>query len=389
MVADLIGREIKNRYRLIDERGSGNFGTVYIARDLVTNYLYAAKIMRIDHTDDQELVERFKREAFILYSLHDTHIVRVTDYGNEGNLYYIIMHHIDGQNLKYYMQHYGAMEPLRALDYVYQTCEGLLAAYKNGVVHRDLKPQNVLVTNKGVVKIADFGLSRGQDMFTITHSDKFMGTAYYVAPEQILSSHAVDTRADLYSLTVVLFEMLTGNPPYTGGGALDIILMHTRNPIPSICQLRPDLPPEMDAFIAKALAKAPEARFQSPSEYMVAIEQLQQRIRGDVTPSQPEARLVLLESGQTFQLQGTKMLVGREDPRREIHPDVLINDESKTVGRIHACFSCQQGQWSIEDRNSRNKTRLNGDVLVPYEPHLLKSGDLLRFGRVEARFELH
>jgi serine/threonine protein kinase len=389
MVADLIGREIKNRYRLIDERGSGNFGTVYIARDLVTNYLYAAKIMRIDHTDDQELVERFKREAFILYSLHDTHIVRVTDYGNEGNLYYIIMHHIDGQNLKYYMQHYGAMEPLRALDYVYQTCEGLLAAYKNGVVHRDLKPQNVLVNNKGVVKIADFGLSRGQDMFTITHSDKFMGTAYYVAPEQILSSHAVDTRADLYSLTVVLFEMLTGNPPYTGGGALDIILMHTRNPIPSICQLRPDLPPEMDAFITKALAKAPEARFQSPAEYMAAIEQLQQRIRGNATPSQPGARLVLLESGQTFQLQGTKMLVGREDPRREIHPDVLINDESKTVGRIHACFSCQQGQWSIEDRNSRNKTRLNGDVLVPYEPHLLKSGDLLRFGRVETRFELH
>ncbi len=389
MVADLIGREIKNRYRLIDERGSGNFGTVYIARDLVTNYLYAAKIMRIDHTDDQELVERFKREAFILYSLHDTHIVRVTDYGNEGNLYYIIMHHIDGQNLKYYMQHYGAMEPLRALDYVYQASEGLLAAYKSGVVHRDLKPQNVLVNNKGVVKIADFGLSRGQDMFTITHSDKFMGTAYYVAPEQILSSHAVDTRADLYSLTAVLFEMLTGNPPYTGGGALDIILMHTRNPIPSICHLRPDLPPEMDAFITKALAKAPEARFQSPAEYMAAIEQLQQRIRGDVTPSQPAARLVLLESGQTFQLQGTKMLVGREDPRREIHPDVLINDESKTVGRIHACFSCQQGQWSVEDRNSRNKTRLNGDVLVPYEPHLLKSGDLLRFGRVEARFELH
>lgn len=389
MVADLIGREIKNRYRLIDERGSGNFGTVYIARDVVTNYLYAAKIMRIDHTDDNELVERFKREAFILYSLNDTHIVRVTDYGNEGNIYYIIMHHIDGQNLKYYMQHYGAMEPLRALDYVYQACEGLNAAYKNGVVHRDLKPQNILVNNKGVVKIADFGLSRGQDMFTITHSDKFMGTAYYVAPEQIVSSHAVDTRADLYSLTVVLFEMLTGNPPYTGGGALDIILMHTRSPIPSICRQRPDLPPEMEAFMIKALAKSPDARFQSPAEYMLAVEQLQQRIRGDIVPAEPEAQLILLEGGQTFTLRGTKLLVGREDPRREIHPEVLLNDESKTVGRIHACFSCREGQWSIEDRNSRNKTRLNGAVLVPYEPHPLKSGDLLRFGRVEARFELH
>lgn len=388
MVADLVGHEIKGRYRLIDERGSGNFGTVYIARDLLTNYLYAAKIMRIDHTGDSELVERFKREAFILYNLNNIHIVRVIDYGNEGQLYYIIMHHIDGQSLKYYMQNYGAMEPLRALDYAYQVSEGLDAAYKMGVVHRDLKPQNILVNNKGVVKIADFGLSRSQDMFTITQSDKFMGTAYYVAPEQVMSSHAVDTRADLYSLTIVLFEMLTGTPPYTGGGALDIILMHTRNEIPSICRARPDLPPEMDEFILKAMAKAPADRYQSPAEYMLALDRLRQRIRGVAAPPQVTAQLILLEGGLVFRLQGTKMLVGREDPRREIHPDILLNDESKTVGRIHACFNCQAGQWSIEDRNSRNKTRLNGTILQPYEPHLLKNGDLLRFGRIEARFEL-
>jgi serine/threonine protein kinase len=389
MVADLVGREIKGRYKLIDERGSGNFGTVYIARDLVTNYLYAAKIMRIDHTDDKELVERFKREAFILYNLNDEHIVRVIDYGNEGNLYYIIMHHIDGQNLKYYMQHYGTMEPLRALDYIHQVAEGLDAAYKRGVVHRDVKPQNILINNKGLVKIADFGLSRSKDMLTITHSDKFMGTAYYVAPEQVVSSHAVDTRADLYALTAVFFEMMSGHPPYTGGGALDIILMHTQAEIPSLCRLRPDLPPEVDAFILKAMAKAPEARFQTPMEYIMAVEQLQQRIRGKVVRPQPQARLVLLDgSSRVFPLQGTKLIVGREDPRHEIHPDILLNDESKTVGRIHACLTCRQGQWNIEDRNSLNKTRLNGEILVPYEPMPLKNGDRLRFGRIEARFEL-
>ncbi len=389
MVADLMGREIKGRYKLIDERGSGNFGTVYIARDLVTNYLYAAKIMRIDHTNDKELVERFKREAVILYNLNDAHVVRVIDYGNEGNLYYIIMHHIDGQNLKFYMQNYGTMEPLRALDYVHQVAEGLDAAYKRGVVHRDVKPQNILINNKGLVKIADFGLSRSRDMFTITHSDKFMGTAYYVAPEQIASSHAVDTRADLYALTAVFFEMLCGHPPYSGGSALDIILMHTREPIPSLCRRRPDLPPEMDLFIQKALAKAPEARYQSPSEYIAAIEQLQQRVRGEAVIARPQARLVVLESGQAFPLRGAKLIVGREDPRREIHPDIILNDEAKTVGRIHACLTCMQGQWNIEDRNSRNKTRLNGDILIPYEPKPLKDGDRLRFGRVEARFEMH
>lgn len=431
MVADLVGREIKGRYRLIDERGSGNFGTVYLARDLLTNYLYAAKIMRIDHTDDNELVERFKREAFILYNLNDIHIVRVIDYGNEGSLYYIIMHHIDGQNLKYFMQHYGAMDLLRVLDYVYQAAEGLDAAYKRGVVHRDIKPQNILINNKGVVKIADFGLSRSKDMLTITASDKFMGTAYYVAPEQVESSHEVDTRADLYALSAVMFEMLTGRPPYSGGGAMDVILMHVNSPIPSICRLRPDLPRELDLFFQKALAKAPTARFQSPAEYVAAIAQLQKRVRGEVTEpeprsqsrsvaqpqpesrsqsrsvaqpqpeprpqpqpepptqGQPAARLVLTDSGQVYSLQGRKLIVGREDPKREIHPDILLHDESKTVGRIHACLTYQQGQWSVEDRNSRNKTRLNGDVLVPYESKELKDGDLLRFGRIEARFEQH
>ncbi|MGH2481168.1 MAG: serine/threonine protein kinase, partial [Ktedonobacteraceae bacterium] len=242
MVADMVGREIKGRYKLIDERGSGNFGTVYIVRDLSTNHLYAAKIMRIDHTGDSELVERFKREALILYNLNDLHIVRVIDYGNEGPLYYIIMHHVDGQNLKYWIQQDEKMELLRALDYMHQAAQGLDAAYKRGVVHRDIKPQNILVNNKGILKIVDFGLSRSKDMMTITHSDKFMGTAYYSAPEQVQSSHEVDTRADLYSLSAVLFEMLAGRPPYIDGGALEIILKHTSAPIPSICRQRPDLP---------------------------------------------------------------------------------------------------------------------------------------------------
>ncbi len=437
MVADMVGRELRGRYKLIDERGSGNFGTVYIVRDLTTNHLYAAKIMRIDHTGDSELVERFKREALILYNLNDLHIVRVIDYGNEGPLYYIIMHHIDGQNLKYWIQQDEKMEPLRALDYIHQAAQGLNAAYKRGVVHRDIKPQNILINNKGVLKIVDFGLSRSKDMMTITHSDKFMGTAYYAAPEQVQSSHEVDTRADLYSLSIVLFEMLSGKPPYTDGGALEIILQHTNSPIPSICRRCPELPPEMDHFFQQALAKAPDARFQSPSDYIAAIEQLQQRFRkaqapGQVQkpsqprlpvvsppPSQPRlpvtpppskppvpaprpqtpllsemptllrASLVLVASGQVFSLHSDQMIIGRPDPRREVHPDILINDETKTVGRIHACLSCQQGVWSVEDRNSRNKTRLNGETLLPFTPVPLKDGDLLRFGRVEARFKLY
>lgn len=387
MSTNMLGLIIKGRYKLIDERGSGSFGTVYIVRDLQSNYLYAAKIMHLDHTYDSELLERFKREAYILQSLNDPHIVRIVDYGNDNNIYFIIMHHIDGQNLKYYITTEGPMEPLRALNYTLQVAEGLDAAFKRGVVHRDIKPQNILISNKGVVKIADFGLSRSQEAPTITGSDKFMGTAYYSAPEQVMRGHSADIRSDLYSLAAVLFETLSGHPPYTGGTAVDIILKHQTDPVPSICRLRPDLPPEMDAFMQKAMAKSPQARFQTPLEFIAALEQVQQRMRGPV-PAVPKARLVIIPTGQTFVLGAGKMIIGREDPKHEIHPDIQIDDPTMTLGRKHARLMNVQGTWTIEDRNSRNKTRLNGEALVPYEPRSLKDGDILHFGRVEARFEL-
>jgi serine/threonine-protein kinase len=276
---------------------------------------------------------------------------------------------------------------LRAIHYILQVAEGLDAAYKMGVVHRDMKPQNILVSNKGEVKIVDFGLSRSKDSPTITSSDKFMGTAYYTAPEQVMSSHSADIRSDLYSLGVVLFETLTGYPPYTGGTVVDIILKHQSEDIPSICSIHPGLPYELDAFLQKAMAKQPDARYQTPREFIAALEQIQRRIRGPV-PALSQARLVIISTGQTFALNGTKMIVGREDPKREIHPDIQINDPTMTLGRVHARLMNEKGTWLIEDQNSRNKTRLNGNILHPYEALPLKDGDILHFGRVEARFEL-
>ena len=380
---DMIGRVINNRYKLLDERGNGSFGAVYIARDLQNNYLYAAKTLHVNFAEDNEVLERFKREAYILQGLNDPHIVRIVDYGNDKDIYFIIMNHVDGQNLKYYMLNYGPMEPSRALNYALQVAEGLDTAYKQGVVHRDIKPQNILVNNKGVVKIVDFGLSRGRDMPTITHSDKFMGTVYYCAPEQIMSSHTADIRSDLYSLTVVLYELLAGRPPFEGRTAVEVILKHQQEDVPSVRRFCPDLP-QIDAFLQKAMAKAPDARFQTPREYIAAL----QRIQQGVTAPLPQPYLVFIANNRKVLLTGTEMMVGREDPKREIHPDIQINDQTMTVGRQHARLIYRQGGWMVEDRNSRNKTRLNSEVLPPYEPRPLKDGDLINFGRIETRFEL-
>ncbi|MFL5665939.1 MAG: protein kinase domain-containing protein [Ktedonobacteraceae bacterium] len=409
MNGDMIGRILKSRYKLIDERGRGSFATVYVARDTENNHIYAVKVMHIELSNDGDLLARFQREAHIHMNLSDPHVVRIVDYGNDNSMHFIVMEYIDGQNLKYHMITHGPMEPLRALNYTRQIVEGLETAYKQGVVHRDIKPQNILINGKDVVKIVDFGLARSRETVTLTQSNVFMGTAYYISPEQAESGRSADTRSDLYSVATVLFEMLTGSPPFEGDTAVDIVIKHMNEKVPSICRIRPDLPMDMDIFMQKAMAKSPADRYQTPQEFIAALEQLQERIQAmppmqrvpepghesragnmgaDKPPAAPPklARIVVLSSGQPIPLTGDLMVVGRQDPILGIYPEINLAD--KTVGRRHAYMRNQQGTFTVEDLNALNKTRLNGVTLTPHEERTLKDGDILRFGSVEVRFEL-
>src|SRR5258707_9658093 len=409
MGGDMIGRVIKGRYKIIDELGRGSFATVYIARDTKNNRIYAVKVMHIEFSDDGELLARFQREAHILLHLSDPHIVRIFDYGDENDIHYIVMDYIDGQNLKYHTLTHGPMEALRALDYTRQIAEGLDIAFKHGVVHRDIKPQNIVINGKDVVKIVDFGLARSRETVTLTQSNVFMGTAYYISPEQAESGRSADTRSDLYSIATVLFEMLAGSPPFEGDTAVDIVIKHMNEKVPSLCRIRPDLPMDMDIFMQKAMAKSPAERYQTPQEFIAALEQLQERIQamppmqrvsepghesraGNMGAAKPpaapakQARIVVLSSGQPIPLTGDLMVVGRQDPILGIYPEINLAD--KTVGRRHAYLRNQQGKFTVEDLNALNKTRLNGVTLTPHEERTLKDGDILRFGSVEVRFEL-
>lgn len=410
MNGDMINRVIKDRYKLIDERGRGSFATVYVARDTKDNRIYAVKVMHIELSNDGDLLARFQREAHILLNLSDPHIVRIVDYGEDNSMHFIVMDYIDGQNLKYHTLTHGPLEPSRALNYAQQIAEGLDTAFKHGVVHRDIKPQNILINTKGVVKITDFGLARSRETVTLTQSNVFMGTAYYISPEQAESGRSADTRSDLYSVAAVLFEMLAGHPPFEGDTAVDIVMKHMNEKVPSICRLRPGLPVDMDIFLRKAMAKSPNDRYSMPRDFIAALEQLQQQLPPvpdhavepgvelkaeakagagpgkPATDTQKQARIIVLSSGQPFPLDRDVMVVGRQDPTLGIFPEINLAD--KTVGRRHAYLRNQQGQFTVEDLNALNKTRLNGVTLTPYEERMLKDGDVLRFGSVEVRFEL-
>jgi serine/threonine protein kinase len=377
---NLLGHLIDDRYKLIDERGSGTFASVYITLDTVDNHLYAIKVLRLEEQpDDAEVIARFQREAFILQQLSDPHIVRIFDYGKDATLYYIVMDYIDGKTLREHMLPQQPMDLTRAMNYAQQVAEGLDATYKRGVVHRDLKPQNILINRRDVVKIVDFGLARG-NMPTLTDVSAFMGTAFYISPEQVDNAHNTDIRADIYALTVILFEMLVGHPPFTGQSILDVLLQHNTAPVPLASHLRRDLPQDIDMFIQKGMAKLPSERFQTPREFIDALSQV-----GTIAQIQNQAYLVLPAYGRSEPLVGEKIIVGRYDPS-QTRPDICLEEDK--VGRRHACLRYRQGTYTVEDLGSKNKTRLNGEILPPGVERTLKHADVLQFGPIEGRFEL-
>lgn len=241
----MLGRVLKNRYKLIDERGRGSMATVYIGRDLETNRLYAVKVLSREAAANSELAERFQREFELLSRLTGPHIVSPVDFGEDRGCLFIVMGYVDGHNLKHTILTSGPFPIRTAVDVMQQSTAGVAAAAAGGVVHRDIKPQNLLLSVNSVVKLTDFGLARSHESRDITVTGFFVGTPFYVAPEQVEDSRRVDTRADLYSLGCVFFEVLTGRVPYDGEHAWDVVMQHINGPVPSACALRPELPRPM------------------------------------------------------------------------------------------------------------------------------------------------
>jgi serine/threonine protein kinase len=392
----MIGRIIHGRYKLIDERGSGSMAVVYIARDMETNRIFAVKALNRKAASDAELLQRFWREFDLLKQLTGPYVIRPVAWGEERDMHYIVMDYVDGHNLKQIVERNGPLPPLEAIDITKQVAMGLESAAERGIVHRDVKPQNIILTVDGVVKLTDFGLARSHTSPPITISNVFLGTPYYVAPEQADNGRSADTRSDLYSLGCVFFELVTGRVPFEGDTAVDVVVQHLRSAIPSICTLRPELPLAYDAFIQKALAKQAPQRFQSAREFIAGLDTLRDLTPESAAPAAPPPpaqilpRLVYLATGQSFMLLGPDLMIGRSDPQKEIYPDIDLApiDTQHTVSRRHARLVSRDGRYFIEDQNAFNKTRLNGVALTPHQEREIQEGDVIRLGNVDVRFEV-
>jgi tRNA A-37 threonylcarbamoyl transferase component Bud32 len=267
----VVGEVIAERYELEELVGSGGMSSVFRARDRLLDRHVALKVLHDHYTDDRETVERFRREARAVAQLSHPHIVTVIDRGHEDGRQYIVFEYIDGENLKELVARSGRLPVRRAVELAIATAEGLAFAHANGLVHRDVKPQNVLLSGEGEVKVTDFGIARSLDVERgVTQTGTVLGTSNYIAPEQA-SGKTVTPQTDVYSLGVVLWELLTGDVPFPGDNFVAVALRHINEEPPSLLELRPDVPPRLAAAVDRALAKDPRDRFPSMEAFAAEL----------------------------------------------------------------------------------------------------------------------
>ena len=262
----MIGKVLDNRYQLVDYVGGGGMALVYRAIDQRTGHSVAIKILRPEFTKDAEFMGRFEREAMAASKMSHHNIVNLLDVGQDKDMPYLVMEFVDGLTLKQVIEQKGALPPNVAAQIAIRILSALQHAHSNGIIHRDIKPQNILVHSDGHIKVTDFGIARVAGANTISKDDNIMGSVHYLSPEQAKGEKDVTEASDLYSAGVVLYEMLTGQPPFTGPTYVSIGMQHINAKARPISELNPAVPPAMERVVEKAMEKRPEKWYQSALE---------------------------------------------------------------------------------------------------------------------------
>jgi serine/threonine-protein kinase len=281
---------IDGRYRIVGHVGSGGMADVYRAEDTHLGRPVALKLLYRRFAQDTEFVERFRREASSAAALQHPNVVSVYDRGEYDGTYYIAMEFCEGPSLKELISREAPMDPARAIDLTKKILVAARFAHRRGVIHRDLKPHNVIISSDPSgddVKVADFGIARA-GASEITEVGAIMGTAQYLSPEQA-QGHPVHEASDLYSIGVVLYEMLTGRPPFDGDSAVAIALKHVSEPPPSPREFRPEIPPQLEAVVLKSLAKTPEQRYGDADSFIRDLEAAEAALEGGPADSETTA----------------------------------------------------------------------------------------------------
>ncbi|MDQ2910442.1 MAG: Stk1 family PASTA domain-containing Ser/Thr kinase [Actinomycetota bacterium] len=312
----LIGTVFDGRYRIIRKLGAGGMADVYLAEDQELGRRVAIKILNDRHAADDSFIERFRREAKNAAGLSHPNIVSIYDRGEAEGTYYIAMEYLDGRSLKELIVGRGPAPIKVAIDYARQILAALAAAHKQGIVHRDIKPHNVLIGPEGRLKVTDFGIARS-GASQMTEVGSIIGTAQYLSPEQARGA-PVDQTSDLYSVGVVLYEMLTGQVPFTGDTPLEIAMKHLSEVPRPPSELRPEVPHDLDSVVLRALAKEPSERYQSAEEMDADLARVAEGL--PVDPATEEAATSVLSGSGLLAAAPTSVITRPGGPSRPAPP---------------------------------------------------------------------
>ncbi len=259
------GQLINDRYEIEKLIGEGGMANVYLAQDTILDRKVAIKVLRGDLAGDDKFVRRFQREALSASSLSHPNIVEIYDVGEDEGNFYIVMEYIEGKTLKQLIKKRGVLTLPETIDIMLQLLDALSSAHDSYIIHRDIKPQNIMIKESGLVKITDFGIAMALNNAQLTQTNSVMGSVHYLPPEQA-SGKGSTIRSDIYSLGILMFEMLTGKMPFKGDSAVEIALKHMKEPLPSVKELNPVVPQSVENIILKAAAKNPKNRYRDVRE---------------------------------------------------------------------------------------------------------------------------
>ena len=294
----MIGEVLGNRYELIEKIGEGGMAIVYKARDNKLSRLVAVKILKREFANNKDISDKFKKEATAVANFSDANIVNVLDVGHEeeGNIDYFVMEYVDGKTLKELIVENGKLNYTVAISIAIQIAKALECAHRNNIIHRDVKPQNILVTENGLVKVTDFGIAKSSTSATITNTTTIMGSAHYLSPEQAKGTF-IDLRSDIYSLGIVLYEMVTGILPFDGESPVTIALKHIQSEPIEPKKHNPSIPDSLNNLIMKSISKESINRYQNCRELINDLQKIKEN------PNTPIGARVNYDDGRTIVME--------------------------------------------------------------------------------------
>ncbi|WP_040948595.1 Stk1 family PASTA domain-containing Ser/Thr kinase, partial [Gorillibacterium massiliense] len=267
----MIGQTLSGRYEIIEIIGGGGMALVYRARDILLNRIVAVKVLRPQFVHDEEFIQRFRREGQSAAALSHPNIVSIYDVGQRGDIHFIVMEYVEGTTLNDLIKERAPLQVEEAVNIASQICDALDHAHSNQIIHRDIKPHNILIGRNGRVKVTDFGIARAGASSSITQTGSVVGSVHYFSPEHAKGTLA-GAKSDLYSLGIVLYQMLTGKLPFSGESPVSVALKHLQENVPEPRKVNPLIPQSVENVILKAMRKNPDNRYQSAREMLADLE---------------------------------------------------------------------------------------------------------------------